>query len=194
MISAVPKTESVHVRGTFGTGENEWYTPAEHVERVRRVLGGIDLDPASSEAAQATIRALRFFTKEDDGLALPWTGRIWLNPPYAQPTIAHFVDKMLAERHVGRVSAAVVLTHNYTDTAWFQKLAGVADAICFTRGRIRFVSPQGKLASPTQGQAFFFFGGDVERFIAEFRQCGFVVVQTLNGRQHLDAEAMAMLA
>jgi hypothetical protein len=33
---------------TSFTGETEWYTPVEHLERARRVLGAIDLDPVSS--------------------------------------------------------------------------------------------------------------------------------------------------
>jgi hypothetical protein len=34
-----------HVRGTLGTGENDWHTPARFIEAARAVLGEIDLDP-----------------------------------------------------------------------------------------------------------------------------------------------------
>lgn len=163
------------VRGTFGTGENEWYTPAEFIGLARQVLGAIDLDPASSEQANATVCAGAFFTEADNGLGLPWHGRVWLNPPYAQPAIAQFAEKMCTEREAGNVLSAIVLTHNYTDTAWFQMLAASAEAICFTRGRVRFVSPAGDLAAPTQGQAFFYFGHDVDRFAEVFAEVGFVV-------------------
>lgn len=164
-----------HVRGTFGTGENEWYTPADFIAKARAVLGGIDLDPASSSMANATVGAAQFFSESDNGLERDWAGNVWLNPPYAQPAIAHFAEKMVAEWATGRVTAAIVLTHNYTDTAWFHVLARKASAICFTRGRVRFESPSGELAAPTQGQAFFYFGNEVDIFSDVFGQVGFVV-------------------
>ena len=166
------------VRGTFGTGENEWYTPTEHVELARQVLGNIDLDPASSAIANRTVAAEDYFTIEDNGLAQEWHGRVWLNPPYAQPHIADFADKVVAEFEAGRVTDAIVLTHNYTDTAWFQKLARACNAICFTRGRVKFVSPEGEVAAPTQGQAFFYFTQDasnVSIFADVFEGIGFVM-------------------
>lgn len=168
-------TSADNVRGTAGTGENEWYTPEEHLDLARQVLGPIDLDPASSEQANMTVRAGQFYPIHDDGLTKHWAGKVWLNPPYAQPAISHFADKMVAEWQRGDVTGAIVLTHNYTDTAWFQKLAHAAAAICFTRGRVRFVSPDGDLAAPTQGQAFFYFGHDVARFAEVFAATGFVV-------------------
>jgi phage N-6-adenine-methyltransferase len=162
-----------HYRTQF-TGENEWYTPAQYVEAARTCLGSIDLDPATAPVAQQTVRATRFFTRDNDGLRHEWRGRIWLNPPYAQPDIARFVDKLLAEIAAGRTTEAILLTHNYTDTGWFHAAAGRCAAICFTRGRIRFVNPTGGIAAPTQGQAFFYFGPGIDRFRATFGGFGFI--------------------
>lgn len=162
-----------HHRTQF-TGDNEWYTPTEYVEAARACLGGIDLDPATSPLAQDTIRAARFFTRDDDGLRHDWQGRIWLNPPYAQPDIARFIEKLLGEFEAGRASQAILLTHNYTDTSWFHAAAERSAAICFTRGRLRFVSATGELAAPTQGQAFFYFGPAVPRFQETFSSFGFI--------------------
>jgi phage N-6-adenine-methyltransferase len=164
-----------NVRGIGGTGDNEWFTPSEYLELARSVLGQIDLDPASHDEAQTVVRARQYFTEADDGLAQEWHGCIWLNPPYAQPLIAQFIDKMVAERTAGRVSAAIMLTHNYTDAEWFETAASVADVIGFTCGRVRFVKADGELARPTQGQALFYFGGEAARFTAAFKDvCYFV--------------------
>jgi len=71
-----------------GTGDNEWYTPTVYVEAARQVLGEIELDPASSEIAQRVVQAVDYFTIDLDGLKQPWFGKVWLNPPYAQPAIS----------------------------------------------------------------------------------------------------------
>jgi phage N-6-adenine-methyltransferase len=163
-----------HTHQAKYTGENEWFTPESYIEQARSVLGDFDLDPASNEIAQRTVKARKFFTKQDDGLAQKWHGRVWLNPPYAQPAIDDFITKLVLEYQSGNVSAAILLTHNSTDTAWFHRAADASTGICFTRGRVRFVSPSGELASPTQGQAFFYFGPGHEVFRSVFSNSGFV--------------------
>ena len=140
------------------SGEVEWYTPREYVDLAREVLGEIDLDPASSAVAQETVRAANYFTKADDGLSKEWRGRVFLNPPYAQPHIANFMQKMVDEHASGRVAGAVMLTNSNTDTGWFALGAKHASAICFTTGRIKFIDPHGERNAPLQGQAFFYFG------------------------------------
>jgi phage N-6-adenine-methyltransferase len=164
-----------NVRGTQGTGNDEWYTPQHLIEKARATLGAFDVDPASNDVAQAKVQAAQYFTAETDGLSQEWHGRVWLNPPYSQPLIGQFMAKLCEEYTAGRCIAAVALTHNYTDTRWFQDTARHASAICFTRGRVKFYSPTGEIAAPTQGQAFFYFGDDVAGFAREFGEVGFVV-------------------
>jgi hypothetical protein len=87
------------------------------------------------------------------------------------------MQKAVDEFKAGNMTECIALTHNYTDTKWFHLAAEHAAAICFTRGRIAFVSPDGKKAAPTQGQAFFYFGGRIDAFAAEFSRFGFVMVK-----------------
>jgi phage N-6-adenine-methyltransferase len=157
-----------------GTGQNEWHTPEQYVEAARAVLGTIDLDPASNEVAQEVIRATTFYTKEEDGLAKPWRGSVWLNPPYSQPLIGQFGERLVAEYTAGNVPRAIMLTHNYTDTGWFHRAEREASLICFTRGRIKFIDDNEAECNPTQGQAFFYYGKEPAVFRDMFAPFGFI--------------------
>jgi phage N-6-adenine-methyltransferase len=155
------------------SGAVEWYTPPEFIEAARQVMGGIDLDPASNDLAQEVVRASTYHTAETDGLAQEWTGRVWLNPPYAAGEIDRFISKLVAEHTAGRVTEAVLLVHSRTDTAWFHEAASAA-AICFTRGRVRFQRPDGSGDAPPIGSAFLYFGDNPGRFVAAFGSMGLV--------------------
>jgi hypothetical protein len=153
------------------TGDNEWYTPPVFIEAATAVLGGIDLDPASSEIANRTVKAKTFYTEDDDGLSQDWpVGRIWMNPPYAQPAINRFCTRIVDE--VSRGSSAIVLVNNGTETQWFQCMAAECTAICFPKSRVRFLKPDGNPGAPLQGQAIVYFGEAFELFRDKFSQFG----------------------
>jgi DNA N-6-adenine-methyltransferase (Dam)/Protein of unknown function (DUF3102) len=154
-----------------GNGFNEWCTPSDLIANARRVLGTIDLDPASHRYAQKIVRAKRFFTREQDGLSRPWFGKVWCNPPYDRFSIGPFVDKLIGEIKAGRVSEAIMLTHNHTDALWFRRLADNADVVCFTSGRVKFYDSD-EIATPVQGQALSYFGPHVHRFTDGFESVG----------------------
>jgi len=66
------------------------YTPAWIFEQLGLTF---DLDVASPPGGIPWIPAERFYTQADDGLAQPWHGCVWMNPPYSQP--AAWVDRFI---------------------------------------------------------------------------------------------------
>jgi hypothetical protein len=164
---------------SHNSGNNEWYTPPKFIEAARAVMGAIDVDPASTTAANGTVRATTFYTIETDGLAQEWNGRVWMNPPYGQPYIEHFCDKLIVEYNEGRAREACVLVNNATETAWFQTLLLCADALCFPRQRVRFLDEDGRpTGQPLQGQAILYFGPHIAAFAEQFAEFGKILYAT----------------
>lgn len=168
--------EAVKAHVSHNTGNNEWYTPAVYIEAARLVMGCIDLDPASSALANETVKAGEIYTEESgDPDNLEWFGNVWLNPPYAQPLIKDFSDRLCSAVDGKQIEQAIVLVNNATETVWFQNMARRASAICFPEKRIKFVGPEGEKGQPLQGQAFLYFGDDSARFVSAFFDYGFTL-------------------
>jgi DNA N-6-adenine-methyltransferase (Dam)/Helix-turn-helix domain of resolvase len=161
---------------------NEWYTPKEHIERARTCMGSIDLDPASCDKAQRTVKASHYYTKETDGFAQPWLGRLFLNPPYSKHLITRFIDKLIAE--LPAIEQAIVLTDARTDTRWFRTLMAVS-TVCLTHGRVHFINASGEPGTPTIGSAFFYVGHNPKRFAKVFAEVGRIVKPVQKARSEL---------
>ena len=149
----------------------ELFTPISIIDSARNVMGGtIDLDPTSSATANARVRATRYYTVEQDALSDEnvWDGNIWLNPPYND--VKPFADKLVRSKF----KQAIVLTNNATETRWFNVLQEHCSAMVFSKGRIKFVKGEDLKVhdTPKQGQCFFYFGNNTDKFAEEFKKYG----------------------
>jgi hypothetical protein len=170
VIEQKPKAQRWCTAPTLDSDER--ITPDKYLEAARVVLGAIDLDPASNEEANAVVRASRFFSKADNGLAQRWkASTLFLHPP---PSDADsFVNKCTSEHDNGSFAAAIVLLNNVTETRHFQSLLA-RGVTCFCNERIPFVL-NGKPVPTSIGQAFFYLGRGAEHFREVFAQFGTVV-------------------
>ena len=164
-LSYVGKLSDAHNRDFYGT-------PRKWIELSRRVMGGIELDPASCEVAnQHIVKADRYFDESMDALKQDWYARtLFLNPPYGR-SLRKFADKFRSEWEAGRIGQAIILVNNTTETGAFDQFARCSSAQAQPRRRIQFVGVDGRRSddSNTRGQVFFYCGGRLKTFSNAFR-------------------------
>lgn len=149
------------------SGSAEWYTPPHILNLVIELFGEIDLDPASNEG-EPWVAARQHFTREDDGLSEPWSGRVYLNPPWdVHGSPARWVTKLADEYEAGRVTEAICLLPARVNTAWMQRLAPYPR--CFVKGRLRFGDATGDAPFPV---VLIYLGGRAQQFVDLFHTVG----------------------
>lgn len=168
VVDRVTRPENIHV----SDDSYEWYTPEEYIEAARKVMGRIDLDPASCEEANQVVRAKKYYTQEEDGLNQDWNGKVWLNPPYNMPDVQIFTSTASSLYQSREVDEAIILVNNATDAGWFHDLLEKYP-VCFTRGRVKYWGPHASQAR--QGQAIFYLGKNTQSFKKEFSKFGLVM-------------------
>lgn len=118
----------------------EWLTPPH----VLQALGQFDLDPCAP-INRPWPMADQHFTAADDGLAKPWEGRVWLNPPYGQQAAA-WLERLAAH------GSGTALIFARTETAmFFDHVWAKATALLFLRGRLHFHYVDGTRAAANGG-------------------------------------------
>ena len=102
-------------------------------------LGPFDLDPRPWDCAR------RNFTERDDGLSLPWCGRVWLNPPFDRYSVGKWIERMAEHNH------GTALLHARTEAAWFEPIWRSASGILFMADRIHFHKSDGSRHTANSG-------------------------------------------
>lgn len=116
-------------------GKDEWLTPPE----IIKALGQFDLDPCSP-INRPWDTALHHYTENDNGLLMPWNGKVWCNPPYGNET-KYWLNKCAIHNN------AIVLTFARTETKmFFDYVWNKATAVLFIKGRLRFYHVTGEQA------------------------------------------------
>lgn len=122
---------------TNTTNNDEWLTPPSIV----KALGPFDLDPCSP-VNRPWDTAAKHYTKEQDGLAQPWEGRVWLNPPYGRETFK-WLERLAYH------GSGIALIFARTETKGFhEQVWNRADAVFFFKGRLRFHKVDGSQGGP----------------------------------------------
>lgn len=108
-----------------------WLTP----RYILSELGDFDLDPCAAETNRHWV-AKRSFTKDDNGLMRPWTGRVFMNPPFSDT--ARWLRKH-AEHELG----ISLVPASVESEVWRQFVWKRAAAVLLLFGRTRFNNPDG---------------------------------------------------
>ncbi|MFN8296767.1 MAG: DNA N-6-adenine-methyltransferase [Chitinophagales bacterium] len=118
-----------------------WLTPPS----IIKALGEFDLDPCSP-INRPWDTALHHYTKEEDGLFLPWFGRVWLNPPYNRSQINDWMHKMAMHGN------GIALLFARTETVFFQNyIFPFAHSLLFIAGRVSFYNVDGTRSNNNGG-------------------------------------------
>lgn len=121
---------------------DHWLTPPD----LLQALGGFDLDPCAYHTQPWQSAAKHYALPENDGLLLPWHGRVWCNPPYGKET-GRWVDRMALH------SNGIMLIFGRYETEGFRPAWKYADAIYWLYKRVAFYLPSGSLPEDGGGTA-----------------------------------------
>jgi phage N-6-adenine-methyltransferase len=131
-------------QGMYSSASDEWETPQEFFDALDEIFH-FTLDVC---ATPENAKCPRYFTKAEDGLAQPWEGICWMNPPYGRE-IGAWIKKAYESGKDGR-AVVVCLLPSRTDTAWWHEyVLPHAVNVQFIRGRLKFSGKKNSAPFPS---------------------------------------------
>ena len=115
----------------FSSKSDMWETPQALFDELNREFH-FTLDVC---ATPENAKCEQFYTKEQDGLKMPWEGVCWCNPPYGKE-IGKWVERAYRASLID--ATVVMLVPSRTDTKWFHEFAYKKAEIRFIKGRLKF--------------------------------------------------------
>ena len=131
----------------FSIKTDLWETPQEFFNTMDKEFH-FNLDVC---ALPENAKCAAYYTPEMDGLAQPWYGRCWCNPPYGRE-IGRWVEKASESATYGALVAMLLPAR--TDTRWFHDyILGKAE-VRFLRGRLKFGNSKNNAPFPSMVVVF----------------------------------------
>lgn len=164
---------------------DQWFTPVPIINRVRAVLGFIELDPASCAEANDIIGAGTYFDIHDDGLIQDWSKykTIFLNPPGGKignkSQSVMFWQKLMENRD--SFDHAIYMGFSIEQLAVSQGKGTPAMGefpFCIPAKRIKFVNPAEEKNQPSHANIIVYVPGredERELFADVFRDLGTII-------------------
>lgn len=112
-----------------------WLTP----RWILAELSEFDLDPCACDLNPTWV-APRYFTSLLDGLTQPWSGRVFMNPPFSN--VVPWVEK-----HAQHGEGISLLPASIESRVWRSEIWMKAHGILFLAGRTRFANPDGSITT-----------------------------------------------
>lgn len=109
---------------------DDWYTPRGYFAAIGLTF---DVDPCSPGPGH-WVPARKVYTKADDGLAQPWEGLVFMNPPFGGrhghvPWLVRFFEH----------ANGIAVVRSYTSSDWWHDYMPRAHSLLWPRGKTQFV-------------------------------------------------------
>ena len=139
------------------SGNKEYYTPPYIINKVKQVIGKIDLDPFSNETANTIVQAKKFYGIYDESIKKEWKGTVFMNHPFGKgeirciepfseckkkvcqkrgyhidydiPSNKQCINHIVEQYENGNITKACCITFNSTGSKWINPLLKYPQAI-----------------------------------------------------------------